>query len=315
MALAPSPLFRDPVEDGAADPTLVWNPHERAWWMVYTNRRTTAPFEDGLGWLFGGSLGVASSTDGVRWDYRGTLTGLEVEWGLNTFWAPEIVEHAGTFHMFVSYIRGIPARGSAPAMVMRHYTSPDLVHWTHVAVVPLGADRVIDACVHRLPDGGWRMWFKGEDGGGRTFAADSPDLTSWTVRGHVLDTPGGHEGPNVFRLGGWYWLVVDTWHGQAAYRSHDLDVWEPAGQVLAGEIGQRFARTDDVGPGLHGDVVSDGERAWIFYFTHPDRTEQAHPTAVSRRSSVLVAELTVVDGRLHCDRDADVDVDLPVPEG
>ncbi|WNB84406.1 hypothetical protein [Cellulomonas sp. ATA003] len=195
MALAPSPLFRDPVEDGAADPTLVWNPHERAWWMVYTNRRTTAPFEDGLAWLFGGSLGVASSTDGVRWDYRGTLTGLEVEWGLNTFWAPEIVEHAGTFHMFVSYIRGIPARGSAPAMVMRHYTSPDLVHWTHVAVVPLGADRVIDACVHRLPDGGWRMWFKGEDGGGRTFAADSPDLTSWTVRGHVLDTPGVTRAP------------------------------------------------------------------------------------------------------------------------
>lgn len=312
MALAPSPLFRDPVEDGAADPTLVWNPHERAWWMVYTNRRTTAPFEDGLAWLFGGSLGVASSTDGVRWDYRGTLTGLEVEWGLNTFWAPEIVEHAGTFHMFVSYIRGIPARvGPRHGDAALHEPRPRALdaRGGRAAGRGPGHRRVrAPAARRRLADvvqGRGRRWPHVRRGQPRPDVVDGPRARA--------RHPGGHEGPNVFRLGGWYWLVVDTWHGQSAYRSHDLDVWEPAGQVLAGEIGQRFARTDDVGPGLHGDVVSDGERAWIFYFTHPDRTEQTHPTAVSRRSSVLVAELTVVDGRLHCDRDADVDVDLPVP--
>jgi beta-xylosidase len=313
MSLAPSPLYRDPIEDGAADPTIIYNPHEGAWWMVYTNRRSSAPFEDGLAWLFGSALGVASSLDGVHWDYRGTLTGLDVEWGHNTFWAPEIVERDGTFHMFVSYIRGIPAMGTAHRMAIHHYTSPDLVAWTHLGEVPLGSTRVIDACLHDLPGGGVRMWFKDEDRGGQTWSTDSTDLATWTTPVHVLTTPGGHEGPNVFALGGWYWLLVDTWSGQAVYRSHDLDSWTPAGTILAGVHGQAFARPDDVGPGLHADVVTDGERAWPFYFTHPDRTGPTHPTTVSRRSSILVVELTVHDGDLHCDRDAAVDLVLPAP--
>ena len=39
---APAPLFRDPIHDGAADPTLVWNRAEKCWWMLYTNRRADA---------------------------------------------------------------------------------------------------------------------------------------------------------------------------------------------------------------------------------------------------------------------------------
>jgi hypothetical protein len=74
--------------------------------------------------------------------------------------------------------------------------------------------------------------------------------------------------------------------------------------VLAGEIGERHARVDDVGPGLHADVLVSNERAWIFYFTHPDRTGPEHPTIPSRRSSIQVAELQVVDRQLTCDRDA-----------
>ena len=35
----PAPLYRDPVFDGAADPSLIWNDKERAWWVFYTNRR------------------------------------------------------------------------------------------------------------------------------------------------------------------------------------------------------------------------------------------------------------------------------------
>ncbi|MEY8745235.1 hypothetical protein AB9M62_38850 [Bacillales bacterium AN1005] len=37
-----APLFRDPIYDGAADPVVVWNHVEQAWWMIYTNRRATA---------------------------------------------------------------------------------------------------------------------------------------------------------------------------------------------------------------------------------------------------------------------------------
>jgi hypothetical protein len=31
--LAAKPLFRDPVYDGAADPTIIWNKKEKKWFM------------------------------------------------------------------------------------------------------------------------------------------------------------------------------------------------------------------------------------------------------------------------------------------
>ncbi|MCW2804727.1 MAG: hypothetical protein QOF52_998 [Propionibacteriaceae bacterium] len=309
MTQASAPLFRDPIFDGAADPTVIYNPLEQAWWMVYTNRRTTITLEEGLSWLFGSDLGVASSSDGgASWHYRGILEGLPFEWGRGTFWAPEIFAHDGIFHMYVSYIRGIPSPGADLPMHIHHYTSPDLISWTHHGPLPLNSDRVIDACVIERPGGGFRMWYKDQAGGSVTWAADSDDLFDWTVIGQVLATPTGHEGPNVFAFGGYYWLLVDSWAGQLAYRSTDVDTWEPAGTILAGQHGERFARTDDVGPGLHADVVVDGDRAWAFYFTHPDRPGQHHPTIRSRRSSIQVVELKVVDGQLVCDRDQ-----VPVP--
>ena len=43
MKITPNaPLFRDPIYDGAADPTIIWNPKEKAWWIFYTNRRASA---------------------------------------------------------------------------------------------------------------------------------------------------------------------------------------------------------------------------------------------------------------------------------
>lgn len=311
----PAPLFRDPIFDGAADPTVIYNPHEGAWWIFYTNRRTTTPVEVGLTWLFGSDIGVASSSDGgTTWSYRGTVDGLAFEWGRGTYWAPEVIEHDGTFHMFVSYIRGIPAAGALPDMQIHHYTSPDLVRWTHRGAVGLPSDRVIDACVSPRPAGGWRMWFKDEVTGSSTWSVDSSDLDHWSGATQVLTTPGGHEGPNVFWFAGSHWLLVDTWQGQLAHRSDDQTGWTPAGLVLGGDIGQRHRRADDVGPGLHADVVVDRGRAWIFYFTHPDRTGPDHPTIRSRRSSLQVAELTVTDGQLRCDRDADVEPVLTAPQ-
>src|ERR1035441_558895 len=35
---APKPLYRDPVHDGAADPSLIWNRADKKWMMFYTNR-------------------------------------------------------------------------------------------------------------------------------------------------------------------------------------------------------------------------------------------------------------------------------------
>ncbi len=69
--LAPKPIFRDPVYDGAADPIVIWNPQVEKWWMFYTNRRATMTELPGVSWVFKTPLGIAESTDGANWDYVG----------------------------------------------------------------------------------------------------------------------------------------------------------------------------------------------------------------------------------------------------
>jgi sucrose-6-phosphate hydrolase SacC (GH32 family) len=300
-----APLFRDPVYDGAADPVLVWNHEAHEWWMVYTNRRATAPGA-GVAWVHGTDLGVASSSDGGRtWVYRGTLTGLDVEWGRNTFWAPEILWDGGRYHMYVSYLRGVRTDWSGSARIL-HYTSPDLRAWQFEAPLELDSDRVIDACVYQLPDGRFRMWYKDEQRGSHTYAADSDDLYRWRPIGAaVAHRP--HEGPNVFALGGHYWMIVDEWRGQGVLRSSDLEHWEHQGLILD----TPGSRPDDGTIGLHADVVVQDDTGYVFYFTHPDRGEAGDDaTYASRRSSIQVASMRVVDGILRCDRDEPVDLKL-----
>ena len=38
----PAPLFRDPIFDGASDPTVIWNKKEACYYMFYTQRRSTS---------------------------------------------------------------------------------------------------------------------------------------------------------------------------------------------------------------------------------------------------------------------------------
>lgn len=69
--------------------------------------------------------------------------------------------------------------GRCFTQTLRRYTSPDLVTWTFRSTLPLSSDRVIDACVHALPGGGYRLWYKNEADGNNTWAADSTDLYEW----------------------------------------------------------------------------------------------------------------------------------------
>ncbi|MEG1875520.1 MAG: hypothetical protein RR185_08120, partial [Angelakisella sp.] len=86
----PAPLYRDPVFDGAADPTVIYNHEDGCWWMLYTQRRASLPVV-GVSGSFGTAIGIASSHDGGKtWVYRGICEGLEIDRGHNTFWAPEV---------------------------------------------------------------------------------------------------------------------------------------------------------------------------------------------------------------------------------
>ncbi len=293
MPIAPAPLFRDPIYDGAADPTIIWNQQEQTWWLLYTNRRANVACQ-GVAWLHGTDIGIASSADqGQTWHYRGILNGLEFERGRNTFWAPEVLWHAGRYHMYVSYVPGIPHDWAAPRTIL-HLTSSNLWDWQHESALSLSSPRVIDACVLRLADGRWRMWYKDEDHQSHTYAAESDDLYTWTVQGPVI-TDCAHEGPNVFYWQGSYWMITDHWQGLGVYRSADAEHWQRQGTILAGA----GTRPEDGTQGQHADVLVQGERAFIFYFTHPERNPEKHygfgdnhPYA-DKRTSLQVAELTL----------------------
>ena len=307
----PAPLYRDPVFDGAADPSLIWNDRERAWWIFYTNRRANAAdAQDGVRWCHGTDIGIASSTDGgLTWTYRGTAQGLEFEPGRNTFWAPCLVEHGRTYHMFVAYVRGVPADWSGDRHIV-HYTSRDLVGWKHEGIVPLSSERVIDAFIHAKPSGGWRMWYKDEANGSHIYAADSEDLFEWTVAGPVV-TDKAQEGAAVFWWQGSYWMLVDRWQGMGVLKSADLVHWiEQPGTIL----GVPGMRPDDGDIGRHGEVVVQGAEAYLFYFTHPSGPK-AHTEPGKHRSSLQVARLELRDGALACDRDKPFPLELLPPSG
>ena len=292
--------YQDPVFDGATDPVVVLNRGSGEWHMFYTQRRASAP-GPGVAWVHGTDIGMAVSCDGGgSWLYRGTAEGLEFEPGRNTFWAPEIFWARGEYHMLASYIRGVPDRWAGHERQIRHYTSPDLRKWSDLGPLDLDSAYVIDAAVYPLPSGRYRLWFKDEAHGSHTYACDSPDLLTWSLPKPTI-TGDAHEGPNVFALGGWYWLLTDEWRGLAVYRSADLETWQRTGMILD----VPGTRPEDTDVGRHADVVECGDRAFIFYFTHPGLASALDKDSYeARRSCVLAAELHVDNGHLACDRNA-----------
>lgn len=319
MNESPAPLFRDPIYDGAADPTLIWNHQEESWWLLYTSRRANVACR-GVAWCHGTDIGIASSPDNGRtWIYRGTLQGLEFERGRNTFWAPEVIWHDQRYHMYVSYVRGVPHDWSGTRSIV-HMTSHNLWDWQVESTLSLSSDRVIDAAVMQLADNHWRMWYKDEVNQSHTYVADSTDLYNWTMHGPVI-TDCAHEGANVFRWQERYWMITDIWQGLAVYWSDDGEQWERQAHNILDKPGQR---TDDGVIGGHADIHIDihpnnealGDRAFIFYFTHPDwdRTQhygidEVHPYHV-KRTSLQVAELEIRNGLLTCDRNRAFDFRL-----
>lgn len=309
--IAKAPLFRDPVYDGAADPVVIFNRETEEWWMFYTNRRAilAGPL---YSYVHGTDIGIAVSKDGGKsWLYRGIAEGLEFEWGRNTFWAPEVIYADGKYHMYCTYVRGVPYEWGEPSYIV-HYTSDNLYSWKFEAILDLSDNPVIDACVRQLPDGRWKMWFK-EDA--HTYTAYSDDLYNWT-RGGAEVLGRGHEGPNVFTFKGHNWLIADCWAGQMVFKSDTFDNWQFM-NIILDEPGKR---PDDGFIGGHAHVVVCGERAYIFYFVHPERTAEnckqawIHEDYHMKRSSIQVAELIFNGETLVCDRDAAVPM-LLIGEG
>ena len=308
--LAPKPLFRDPVYDGAADPTVIWNHNEKKWFMFYTNRRANVDSLNGVTWVHGTHIGIAESSDGgAEWNYRGTCN-IPTPY-TETQWAPEVIEYQGLYHMYLTYVPGIFDNWKHPRHII-HLTSKNLIDWNYESTLALASDKVIDPCVLHLSDGNWRMWYNNEADNKSMYYADSKDLYHWEDKGKAFsDQPG--EGPKAFHWKDKYWMVTDVWHGLALYESTDLISWKRIPGNLVEEPGKG---KDDGVIGHHPDVVVNNGRAYLFYFTHPGQVDSIPKDNLyeKRRSSIQVVELKYLDGRITCDRDKPTYIDLQPPK-
>jgi len=306
---ANKPLFRDSVYDGAADPVLAWNPKAKKWWMFYTNRRANVPNLDGVTWVHGTPISIAESADGgASWKYVGNadIKVPESFGGKNaTFWAADVIRSGdGKWQMFLTVVPGIFGDWNHPRDIVQ-LKSKDLRKWEYVQTLKLASDRVIDAAIVQMPNGVWRLWYNNEHDAKSIYLSESRDLKTWTEKGKVIgDKPG--EGPKVFRWQGKFWMIVDQWKGLGVYQSNDGDEWTAQTGNLLADAGKG---ADDNAQGQHADVVVNGERAFLFYFTHPGRRKGASQTE-QRRSSIQVVELKLKDGRLTCDRDEPTYINL-----
>jgi GH43 family beta-xylosidase len=307
--IADKPLFRDPVYDGAADPVLCFNQAENKWFMFYTNRRANVPGTVGVSWVHGTPIGIAESVDGgATWKYRGTAD-IGFSKGEDTYWAPDVIEHDGTYHMYLTYVPGIFADWNASRDII-HLTSKDLLGWKYQSTLKLSSNRVIDASVFRLSDGTWRMWYNNEVDRKSIYYADSKNLYDWQDKGKAVGARG--EGPKVFRWKDHIWMVVDVWDGLSVYRSEDGSIWQLQQKNLLKQPG---TGQDDQVKGGHPHVVVSRDRAYLFYFTHPGRRgpDANKDTYEQRRSSIQVVELKFEDGWLACDRDKPTYISLDRP--
>jgi len=305
--VAPKPLFDDSIYHGAADPVIVWNKKKKEWWMFYTNRRATLNDSTGVKWVHGTPIGIASSKDGAHWKYVDTANiNYRPDKGY-TFWAPDITEYNGIYHMYLTYVPGIFNDWNHPRNII-HLTSKDLLNWKYESTLKLANDKVIDASILHLPDGTWRLWYNNERDGKSIYYADSKDLYDWQDKGKAVAARG--EGPKIFKWQDTYWMIIDAWKGFEVYHSDDLLNWKKQSSRLLEEGG---TGKDDGVMGNHCDVVVNNDKAYIFYFTHPGRTKinPARPNSFeAKRSVIQVVELKYNSGELSCDRNQPTFINL-----
>jgi hypothetical protein len=106
-------------------------------------------------------------------------------------------------------------------------------------------------------------------------------------------------------------MITDTWNGLGVYSSEDLYSWVRQERDLLKEPG---TRPGDGQIGNHADVVTSGDKGYIFYFVHPDypaerrKADHGAPTFREMHTVIQCALLEIKDGQLVSDRNRDFDI-------
>ncbi len=302
--IAPKPLFRDPIFDGATDPIIIYNRSTRLYEMFYTQRRANLKSDNprDVSWVHGTKIGIASSSDGANWQYIG-VANLPEECAAETQWAPEIFYEKGQYHMILTNVPGIFPDWNAPRY-MTYLTSKDLRQWQCEGQLNVGSDRAIDASFYRFGRNDYGLWFKDEAQNSRIIFAQSSDLKNWKIGGKIIDKAG--EGAKVFRFRGKYWLIYDTWRGLGVLKSENGREFIEEPYLLLADVGQK---PTDKSIGNHADIIVRKNRAFIFYFVaQKNEVEAKADPYYGQKSVIQVAEIKYIGGRLIIDRNEVLDL-------
>ncbi|MEL6695927.1 MAG: family 43 glycosylhydrolase [Bacteroidota bacterium] len=313
----PAPLFIDPNYHGSCDPEIIWNSHEKAWWIFYTARKGT----DENTWV-GTPLGVISTHDLKEWEFKGYCK-FDGRGGKpladETFWAPAIISSEGIYHMFVTYKpesvpNGNPWGGSPGKIV--HYEAPaeDLLNgWKRKGIIHDTSLSAIDATVYQQEDL-FHVWYKAKVPGQKNelYHQVTADFENWEAKGFSksdvfnkkVTGSGFEEAPYIFQWKDAFWLITDPHKGLFVYKSSDAKNWKFQGTILkeGGKLPMDNSRA------RHCSVAIIKGRAFIFYHVEPFRLYNGKSVAkqpvMNRRSVLQVAELKMEEGKIICDRNA-----------
>ena len=318
----PNPLYIDTNYHGSCDPEVVWNEAAQSWYIYYTSRRSTLQNN-----FLCTPIGVIKSKDLVNWEFEGycKFDGKGGKKDLKeTFWAPAIISHKDTLHMFVTWKPDTitthgPWGGSGKIV---HYKTPanDPVNgWIKVKDMHDATFSALDATAY-LKDDIYHVWYKAKKIGERKnklMHKTSENLVAWKDNGFsksdVFNQQAtGHsfeEAPYVFAWKGNYWLITDPHKGLIVYKSEDAINWEFQNVILE----KGGTRKLDNSMARHASVAVIEDRAFIFYHVEPWRIYEKeipiYEQPLKNRQSVLqMAELEIQNGELVCNRDKIIEI-------
>lgn len=280
----PSPIYADPYYCGSCDPEIIWNEYKNEWMIFYTSRRPAT----GLSATCGNPIGVCTSKDLVKWEFKGYCL-FDGKGGKpdseQTYWAPGIIVDGDKAHMFVTYKEdATPPWGTGGCIA--HYIAPigDMISGWKRVDVSIGEDNCLDASVIKLSDGNFRMYYVGGINnpgtkGRKTIRyAESKDLITWDIKGNVMGDVNNKKVHNinyqeavyVFKYKKMFYMLTDPHKGLSTYSSKDGITWKYHGQIMKSGTSKR---TLDWSQARHPSVIVHKNIPYIFYHVEPFRPD------------------------------------------
>ena len=259
----PSPVFTDPDDDFAKDPSVLKTRDK--FFMFYTG---ATPGAQGQGkWDFSTwQIEYATSPDGLNWIKQGiSFKADSNSWEAGRVQAPSRpVWYKGKYYMFYT---GGP-RSPKNLIYTGFATSKDLIYWTKSPkIIPQNVEKANDISIFKEGKIFYMFYTTYTNDGEPVFYRTSKDLKNWS---EPVKTGAEGEGSSVWKEHGIYYMVACSGYSGKGeiyklFSSAKLTGFRDRGAILT-EV-PAFA-SDSYG---HGDVIKNGNEYRLYFQGTRDR--------------------------------------------